>query len=922
MNERTGRAGLVDLAGFAVLACLFFGPILFTNAILTGYDTFTIFYPHRAEAARALLSGQLPLWNTGHFLGAPLLANPQVAVFYPFNWPFLLLAPGLSLAATMAFHFVLAGFFMCLFCRSAIGMSRSGAWLAGVAFAFGGFMGQQTGHLNQVSVATWLPLVLLLGKNAWTRRSPASIAACALAIGLQFLAGHTQESYMILVALGLYVIFLAIEQYGVRRMLSGLRGFVAIAGAVALGGALAAVQILPTLELSGLSIRSGGLSFRQASSFSLNPLDLLLALLPNYAAAPPNEMAGYIGVAALVLALTALRWSAKRRLVTFLAILAGLALLLALGRYTPVYWAAYYGLPGVGLFRVPARWLLLYSFAAAALAGMGLDALLSVARSLDPRPLLRPILAVATVIALAVAVGARWLHIPPPTVMLTWAVIVLVVAALIYVRLPACRPLLFSGIVIVLCVGELYAAGRHLEYNRYSAPESLTALRPAAAYLQTQTTAENPFRILSVSDATWDPGDLGDITAELPGVAASRVADYVDAVKNKELLTANLPQLFGLQSADGYDGGVLPLRRYVDLEGLFLPAAELSPDGRLRDHLRTIPDARLLGLLNVAYAITDKNRDVWINDVYYDLAFATPVSATLELPVARATIANAIGLVSRVEGLSAVPDGALLAQITVSDASGRSIVADVRAGKQTGSDGQPSGLRTVSTPGGNYYHAVITLPGTIVPARVSIRYLANEGALALRGISLIDQRTGASVALVASPDFELVHNGDVKIYRNLRAQPRAYAVHQVQVVVADSGAVALMRSAAFDPAHEVVLEKAVQGIGQESDQDEVRITRYEAARVDVRARLASPGLIVLSDAFYPGWQARIDGVPVPILRANVFFRAVQAPAGDHRVEFTYQPASLVVGAIVSAAALAVLAVCALWRPRGGDRSLM
>ena len=209
-------------------------------------------------------------------------------------------------------------------------------------------------------------------------------------------------------------------------------------------------------------------------------------------------------------------------------------------------------------------------------------------------------------------------------------------------------------------------------------------------------------------------------------------------------------------------------------------------------------------------------------------------------------------------------DGALLAQITVSNSSGRSLTADVRAGQQTGREGQPSGLRAVSTTEGNYYHTVIALPDAIVPAAVSIRYLADSGALALRGLSLIDQRTGASVALVASPDFERVHNGDVKIYRNLRLLPRCYAVHQARVVAGDAEAVAFMRSAAFDPQREVVLEQAVQGVGQESGGDEVTITRYEATRVDVQARLASPGLIVLSDAFYPGWQARLDGAPVPL----------------------------------------------------------
>ena len=58
--------------------------------------------------------------------------------------------------------------------------------------------------------------------------------------------------------------------------------------------------------------------------------------------------------------------------------------------------------------------------------------------------------------------------------------------------------------------------------------------------------------------------------------------------------------------------------------------------------------------------------------------------------------------------------------------------------------------------------------------------------------------------------------------------------------------------------------------------------------------------LVLSDSYYPGWEAEVDGVPVPIHRANMAFRAVVVPEGKHTVEFRYRPDSFYYGAGVSA----------------------
>jgi uncharacterized membrane protein YfhO len=80
----------------------------------------------------------------------------------------------------------------------------------------------------------------------------------------------------------------------------------------------------------------------------------------------------------------------------------------------------------------------------------------------------------------------------------------------------------------------------------------------------------------------------------------------------------------------------------------------------------------------------------------------------------------------------------------------------------------------------------------------------------------------------------------------------------------------------------------------------------QAERLLVGVDAAGAGLLVVTDTFFPGWYARLDGVPVPIVRADFAFRAVHVPAGRHRVELRYAPASLRLGMAIAAAALVVL----------------
>ena len=409
--------------------------------------------------------------------------------------------------------------------------------------------------------------------------------------------------------------------------------------------------------------------------------------------------------------------------------------------------------------------------------------------------------------------------------------------------------------------------------------------------------------------ATWRRSAACSVRA-LPVV----LADYVDAVKNKELLTANLSGLYGVDSVDGYDGGVLPVRRYVDLEALLLPSDQLSPDGRLRDHLAALPDARLLSILGADYAIADKNGDAWIDNVYYDLAFVAPVTQSLTLTVTQPAVATAIGLVSRIEGAGQLPPGTVVGAIDVKGRDGRLASLDVVVGQTTDVEGAASDLRTVTTPTGeSYFHARVALPQAQVPELVTIRFDEPSGALAVRSLSIIDQRTGASLGVTVAPDFRRVHDGDVKVYRNERAQPRAYIVHRARQVQG-TAAVDAMRQAGFDPAQEVIIGSPPPPLGEPKGAETATIARYEPERVVIDANLSAPGLLVLADAHYPGWEVTVDGQAAPIMEANYYFRGVALNEGQHRVEFAFRPRSLYAGALISLLALGVLV--ALLLPEG------
>jgi hypothetical protein len=204
---------------------------------------------------------------------------------------------------------------------------------------------------------------------------------------------------------------------------------------------------------------------------------------------------------------------------------------------------------------------------------------------------------------------------------------------------------------------------------------------------------------------------------------------------------------------------------------------------------------------------------------------------------------------------------------------------------------------------GSDYVAVLDLGQALLPEAISIRADLPGEQFRLRGLSLIDEQTGTSRNLSIDPAYRLVHSGDVKIYQNLALLPRAFIVHRARAVASEAEAIDLMRNPSFDPANEVLFVKAelketAPGTGESS----ARIVSYDPEQVKIEANLESPGYLVLTDAHYPGWEVEVNGEPVPIERADLYFRAVHLPPGEHQIEFAYTPSSVRTGLSVGLAA--------------------
>jgi hypothetical protein len=887
---------VIPLAGLLVL--LFFARLTFTDHILARGDTYAYFYPYWAVRDAHLQAGELPLWTSDVFMGAPLLANSQLGTFYPPNWFTIYQSPPDAIRISILIHVFWAILGALFLARKTLGLSPIPALMAGIVFGLGGYIGSHVEQINQLQGLSWMPWLFLCLHLAMQKRRYWLILGVLWA--LQLLSGHTQTVFITGVGLGVYGIIYnlipdnktvgAQHVAPLRRVLSAILGLIF---AVLIAITLALPQLIPTQGLISQSNRGGGLTAQQATAFSLDPTMIGRGLLPSYDGQPFGEYVAYMGIIGLALAIIGM-FASNRRKWAWIG-LGAVGFGLALGRFNPLYYSILAEIPGFNLFRVPARWLALYALGGSMLIGFGGQTLMT-----HPLGGRRRIFALGMfmIICVGLIIGAQFADratepvigsaLPTITTWIGWGLAVVAGIIIIMVGMIVHAPTAtdsvgaqhvaplhnrISFIVMICFVAELFFAGQTLPHQDLTDPNAYDEARFAINQLRAYQTNIPPDRFLSISAVYFDPGDKASLQARWADMGLSPQAQTYafTATKLKEVVASNLPLIWGIPTIDGFDGGVLPTANYTAFTSLLLPDGALrTVDGRLRENLALpscggacIPDDRWLDLTNTRYLLTDKVYDVVHEGIFFDTQFKRPTGITWDAPYDFS--ADEVQVLFRCDGACDSP------QILVNDnttpfISSQTVIPPTTNGDQLAV----------------YRLDEVLIPQTITPLGEAITIVA---------ITLVDSRTGDFLQIHPT-GWARVYSADIKIYENLDVMPRAFMVYDAQIFTdtwdGTELALSAMRDESFNPRTSMTINTndelaPMNGVGV----GDVTITRYAPTEIVMTVETDVAGYVVLTDATYPNWVAQVDGIDAPIFRADVMFRAVYVEAGTHEVGFRY-----------------------------------
>lgn len=616
------------------------------------------------------------------------------------------------------------------------------------------------------------------------------------------------------------------------------------------------------------------------TEYSLPPAFLAQFIFP-YAQGEPiehtNEYWAFFGIAPFVLALLApiLRRSPRA---IFLVGFALLALLFALGRFNPLY-DLIYQLPVFNLFRTPARYLFLFLFGAVLLSALALDEL---SERLTVMPLNKKTIGMAIIFAWLIGLVfwlaqfqslEFWLSV--------WQWLSFVIGA---IALGVIALAWKQKISRITC--QLALMGLTIFDLLCFAPPFLSTL----AQLTPPTYVETVPRVVGALGKSLTTSRVLTDLSVVPSVPAVRAS-----------LAPNQSTLYGIQSAQAYSP--LTYARHATY------LAHLS--------------APMTDLLNVRYFMLP-----------LEPRYANRVAAPSQSLAARIvgeeirispTAAAMIEITSFVERAADLPAGTLAARVILNLADASTVTLPLRIGIETddwefdrlnANAVMPHVRASVARtfPGSTRQHGKLFEAHTYLaryslasaPLVVSIRVepVLPAGRLCIESVSLLASNAPpvSLATLTGNANLVVAYMSDtVGVWENLDVLPRAFIVHTAEIRDDDS---ALARLSQFDfPARRIALldrGQAMQTDGTPTT-DAVEILEYRPERVTLSATTERPGYLLLTDAWYPGWQAVVDGTPVTIARANLLFRAIHLEAGRHTVEFVYHPTSLILGAGISVA---------------------
>lgn len=888
---------------FAVFYVIYFSPALVQGGYLAPGDG-EVYY----LAFFDLPIGQI--WNSSILSGYSIINDIQSQVLYPVRW----LSPTFNALVISAY--VVAAVSMFGLALKLTG-SRIGAVMAAFIVSGSGFMVGHLGHLSIVHAAAWIPAMLWAIASLRNARSEWPVVLGAAAVALSVYGGHPQVSIIGLLLAGCYGVHeIAVATFarGPRR---GLAMFLRVFALFALGLMFAAPALLPLAQSSNEGVRAGW-SIADFNTFSHTLYSLRLTAFPNFYGAdgrspfggyngPWNltELAIYAGLLPWLLAATALlAWRRDRSHWFWVGALV-FGVLFCLGTDTTMGLLVY-ELPVLGKFRAQARFGIVVIIALSVLSAYGVSALLR-RPVVASRRLVLIWLAVAAAAMAAVAWAALNMPlslggpVPSDAVASTprlWLPLLLMAVSLLLMGLFAFKRTRVSALLcVMLVVVDLASFGWFYEW-RYP---SVNADQETMAPELTRT----------IDELARGEGRI------LPLDAAKML---------NEPLRPNINMRHGIDSVVGY-GPLLP-ERYAIYAGVDTTGGFAVND----------PTKPIMDVLGVRW-IAGRHED---GEKRFPQALGrgcgvsvAPNQVRVKIP-AGLDIA-ALRVVSHMNCSVGIVNGRTMARLKLLDGEERRIGealtidageeiaeeaydrADVRAAIQHRrppvASSKPSGLwflgelpidaDTVKTPVERIEVTVPDSGGALVT--IDSVEAVERGSGRVHALAIAADETGKDVL---GPKREVA--GMTSFSERLRFRGMTWGVCKTAAASQEEIIAALMSGAyggqdtPFDPFETVLLEPG-QTAAPLSCRTAPKISVTKRDHGVWKLNVSGDGdlLAVVSERYDRNWIARVDGRKVPVLVADGLIMAVPVPAGEHRVELKYRPASYRIGLGLALCALLV-----------------
>ncbi|MEG6522884.1 YfhO family protein [Desulfotomaculum sp. 1211_IL3151] len=901
---------------YTLLFVLFFSPAFLSGKLLAPGDGII-------QYVAAFYWG-LDLWNPYLLSGVPQFADPQAMMWYPPR----IIFQNLSWNAFVLFAYVVAG--SCTF-GYAYKLTRNiyASLMAGVIYSMSGFFMAHLGHATIIHGAAWFPLILWGLEELREKYTAKWFVITACAVALCTLAGHPQITTYVMGLAGLYVITMAWDSKGRLHW-----KYLMLSGAIVIIGILLAfIQLLPSAEFASLSMRSK-MDYPTFVTYALPALQSLMLFFPFLFGGLPNELniypyygvsnmtelSGYLGWLPYFLTGAYLLSGAKRsRLLIFWLVVAIVSGLLTLGDATPLA-KIMFQIPGYNLFRAPARHLIELTMALSILAALGLKTLMEIqpSRSFTKRVAYLGTAFVIFILGLVIIKQGKIASVaneqgitsfslaPWENVSITIQLIMALISLIIlvwYSKLT--RKKAAAVVMILLLIIDLGSFGWFYEWKYWSPPA----------------------KVLELNKGLIEPGYQRVAPLEGYGTGVLEVKP-------------NISQTVATYNMSGY--GPLVLNKYHELTGVW-------PDGSFNDNVLK-KNNRVLDILAVkhlyAYDPTlAKTNELWapqelgvvLNHENNANSFVIPNLAV-----------NRLSMVGSLANSLAVQDKEPVAEVEILFADNSKQTLQILAGRDLSEwayDRQDvkaaikhsraqifQSFSATDDAGGSFqghqYLCQLDLNETKTIKGINLKRVATSDVkLDMFRLSLSNTIEGqnwpvtmGNSELADGTRWHLVQKiGDINVYENHHAMPMAWIVGEINEIPKDSLLVALKTGnlpdgSTYNPATMALVEPGSHIPATESHpgiKSSVEIIQANKDAIKLKANLTKPGLLVVSNIYYPGWQAYVNGKKTSVYEVNYALQGIHLPAGNQSVEFKFAPKSFTYGKYITIGAASILALVVL-----------